>query len=66
MIIKDSTLQALRTMVRSEYSQAFNAAINRDDYKELVTIITSSQTRMRGSARFRRCANGLATASLTT
>ena len=42
MIIKDSTLQALRTMVRSEYQQAFNAAINRDDYKELVTIITSS------------------------
>lgn len=42
MIIKDSTLQALRTMVRAEFQQAFDAAVARDDYKELVTIITSN------------------------
>lgn len=42
MIIKDSTLQALRTMVRAEFQQAFDAAAARDDYKELVTIITSN------------------------
>lgn len=42
MIIKDSTLQALRTMVRAEFQQAFDAAVVRDDYKELVTIITSN------------------------
>ena len=42
MIIKDSTLQALRPMVRAEFQQAFDAAVARDDYKELVTIITSN------------------------
>ena len=42
MIIKDSTLQALRTMVRAEFRQAFDAAVAREDYKELVTIITSN------------------------
>ncbi|MEL3901099.1 MAG: Mu-like prophage major head subunit gpT family protein [Treponema phagedenis] len=42
MIIKDSTLQALRTMVRAEFQQAFDAAVARDDYKELVTIINSN------------------------
>lgn len=42
MIIKDSTLQALRTMVRAEFQQAFDAAVALDDYKELVTIITSN------------------------
>ena len=31
MIIKDSTLQALRTMVRAEYAQAFDAAVARED-----------------------------------
>ena len=42
MIIKDSTLQALRTMVRAEFRQAFDAAVAREDYKEFVTIITSN------------------------
>ena len=42
MIIKDSTLQGLRTMVRAEFRQAFDAAVNREDYKELVTIVTSN------------------------
>ena len=42
MIIKDSTLQGLRTMVRAEFRQAFDAALNREDYKELVTIVPSS------------------------
>lgn len=42
MIIKDSTLQNLRTMVRGEFQQALIAAIAKDDYKELVTIITSN------------------------
>ena len=42
MMIKDSTLQGLRTMVRAEFRQAFDAALNREDYKELVTIVPSS------------------------
>lgn len=42
MMIKDSTLQGLRTMVRAEFRQAFDAAVNREDYKELVTIVTSN------------------------
>lgn len=42
MIIKDSTLNSLRTMVRNEFKTAFDAAITNDDYKELVTIIASN------------------------
>ncbi|MEL3907916.1 MAG: Mu-like prophage major head subunit gpT family protein [Treponemataceae bacterium] len=42
MIVKDTTLQGLRTMVRAEFQQAFDAALKKADYKELVTIITSN------------------------
>ncbi len=41
MVIKDSTLKALRTMVRGEFQKGFDDAVARDDYKQLVTIITS-------------------------
>lgn len=42
MIIKDSTLQTLRTMIRGEFKKAFEDAVAREDYKELVTIVTSN------------------------
>ncbi len=42
MLIKDATLQGLRTMIRGEFKTAFEDAVAREDYKELVTIITSS------------------------
>ncbi len=42
MIIKDSTLNSLRTMIRGEFKKAFEEAVAREDYKELVTIIPSN------------------------
>ncbi len=42
MIIRDSTLQGLRTMIRGEFKKAFDHAVEQNDYRELVSIITSN------------------------
>lgn len=42
MIIKDATLEALRTMVKGEYQQQLAALDAADIYKKIATIIQSA------------------------
>ncbi|MGL4986407.1 MAG: Mu-like prophage major head subunit gpT family protein [Treponemataceae bacterium] len=41
-IIKDSTLESLRTMVKGEFKQRLSELEGMDNYKKIVTIITSN------------------------